>query len=88
MQGRINFHLTGGLSSANVVGYDLASTLYTIRKTYLNHIGRALFPYRIAFSPAFHLRTTLNGIDLKSASHELWSEKQNILLQHMHKTEF
>ena len=27
-------------------------------------------------------------MDLKFVSHGLWSEKQNILLQHMHKKEF
>ena len=36
----------------------------------------------------FQLRTTLNGMDFKFVSHGLWSEKQNILLQHMHKKEF
>ena len=36
----------------------------------------------------FQLRTTLNGIDFKFVSHGLWSEKQNILRQHMHKNEF
>jgi hypothetical protein len=30
----------------------------------------------------------LNGIDLKFVSHGLWSEKQNILRQHMYKNEF
>ena len=32
--------------------------------------------------------TTLNGVDFKFVSHGLWSEKQNMLLQHMHKKEF
>ena len=36
----------------------------------------------------FQLRTTLNGMDFKFISHGLWSEEQNILLQHMHKKEF
>ena len=36
----------------------------------------------------FQLRTTLNGMDFKFVSHGLWSEEQNILLQHMHKKEF
>jgi hypothetical protein len=36
----------------------------------------------------FQLRTILNGIDFKFVSHGLWSEKQNILRQHMHKKEF
>ena len=35
-----------------------------------------------------HLRTILNGMDFKFVSHGLWSEKQNILLRHMHKREF
>jgi hypothetical protein len=33
----------------------------------------------------FQLRTTLDGMDFKFVSHGLWSEKQNILRQHMHK---
>ena len=36
----------------------------------------------------FQLRTTLNRIDFKFVSHGLWSKKQNILRQHMHKKEF
>jgi hypothetical protein len=36
----------------------------------------------------FQLRTTLNGKDFKFFSHGLCTEKQNILLQHMHKKEF
>ena len=31
-----------------------------------------------------YLKTALNGIDFKFVSHGLWSEKQNILRQHMH----
>ena len=34
------------------------------------------------------LGTTLNGVDFKFVSCGLWSEKQNIILQHMHKKEF
>ena len=36
----------------------------------------------------FQLRTSLNGIDFNVGSYGLWSEKQNILLQNMHKKEF
>jgi hypothetical protein len=36
----------------------------------------------------FQLRTTLNRMNFKFVSHGLWSEEQNILLQHMHKKEF
>ena len=36
----------------------------------------------------FQLSTTLTGIDFKFVSHGRWSEKQNILRQHMHKKEF
>jgi hypothetical protein len=36
----------------------------------------------------FQLRTTLNGKDFKFFSHGLCTEKQNILLQHMHKKYF
>ena len=36
----------------------------------------------------FQLRTTLNGKDFKFFSHGLCTEKQNILLQHMHEKEF
>ena len=32
--------------------------------------------------------STLNEMDFKFVSHGLWSEKQNILLQHMHKKNF
>ena len=35
--------------------------------------------------PCFQLRTTLNGIDFKFVSHGLWSEKQNIIRQHIHR---
>ena len=42
----------------------------------------------VTTNTVFHLRTTLNGMDLKFVSHGLWSEKQNILLRHMHKKEF
>ena len=31
------------------------------------------------------MEISLNGMDLKFVSHGLWSEKQNILRQHMHK---
>ena len=36
----------------------------------------------------FQLRTTLNGKDFKFFSHGLCTEKQNILLQHMHEKKF
>ena len=36
----------------------------------------------------FQFRTAINGMDFKFVSHRLWSEEQNILLQHMHKKEF
>ena len=34
------------------------------------------------------IRTTLNGMNFMFVSHGLFSEKQNILLEHMHKKEF
>ena len=40
-------------------------------------------------STVFNLElSTLNEMDFKFVSHGLWSEKQNILLQHMYKKNF
>ena len=44
-----------------------------------------LFGNYVTANTIFNLRTTLNGMDFKLVSHGLWSEKQNMLLQYIHK---
>ena len=43
---------------------------------------------KVLFHSNLYNTPFLNGIDFKFVSHRLWSEKQNVLLQHMHKKEF
>ena len=49
---------------------------------------RNIHARNVTIQPDFQLSTTLNEIDFKFVFHGLWSKKQNILLQHMHKKEF
>ena len=42
----------------------------------------------VAAKHCFQLRTTINRVSFKFVSHRLWSEAQDILRQHMHKTKF
>ena len=43
---------------------------------------------KVLFHSNLYNTLFLNGINFKFVSHRLWSEKQNVLLQHMHKKEF
>ena len=54
----------------------------------MRHLNQYTFLESRSRLTRFSTRTTLNGIDFKFVSHGLWSEKQNVLLQHMHKKEF
>ncbi len=57
-----------------------------------NHLLDSLTQYTLSIITSqlhcFQLRTTLNGKDFKFFSHGLCTEKQNILLQHMHEKKF
>ena len=73
--------------------------IHLARKTYHSTAKNLIFPNMkniqfirraklLAQLHCFQLRTTLNGMNFKFVSPELWPEKQSILLQDMHKKEF